>query len=180
MADASLKDAGRLGFPARWIARGARRRLAVLALLACIVTGAFVGWAIGRALVFGVAQSEIDSLVDLFADRTFDHFHDIRTVLVEANDDRLGRCSDDELLALRRTVFETPAIAVSTVESGANVTATLSWVSDFSTRYAIQRSIDLVTWTDVAEIYAGIEGSTVTFQDEASSLNTQFYRAIYR
>ena len=111
MADASLKDAGRLGFPARWIARGARRRLAVLALLACIVAGALVGWAIGRALVFGVAQSEIDSLVDLFADRTFDHFHDIRTVLVEANDDRLGRCSDDELLALRRTVFETPAIA---------------------------------------------------------------------
>ncbi|MCA8932661.1 MAG: EAL domain-containing protein, partial [Rhodospirillaceae bacterium] len=69
------------------------------------------GWFVGYELAVDNAEDRIVEYTTAYADRTEEQYAEVRRLLIEANSDSRGRCSDDDLLALRRYVFESPVVA---------------------------------------------------------------------
>ena len=67
--------------------------------------------AAGTWLVLDGAEARIERATTALAERAYTHYETVLAVLTAANSDRLGRCSDDELSALRRMIFRTPVVA---------------------------------------------------------------------
>ncbi|MCB9959584.1 MAG: EAL domain-containing protein [Rhodospirillaceae bacterium] len=83
----------------------------ILAFVLCTAGGAILGRSIGFALAIENAEDRILGYTIAYASHTEQQYAEVRRLLIEANSDARGRCSDEDLLALRRFVFESPVVA---------------------------------------------------------------------
>ncbi|MCA8909846.1 MAG: EAL domain-containing protein [Rhodospirillaceae bacterium] len=96
-----------------------------LALLACVATGGLAGRSLGDWLVLDSAQDRVNAVATALMERTDEYYEMVVSLLIEANGDRLGPCSDDELFSLRRMAFATPVVAdIGRLRGGRMICAT--------------------------------------------------------
>lgn len=106
MSSAAIHDVA-----VRWIRRLGREAAMGLTLLACVAAGGLGGRVLGDGLVLDSAQQRVSAVAASLAERANEQYEMVFSLLIEANGERQGRCSDDELFNLRRMAFATPVVA---------------------------------------------------------------------
>ena len=91
-----------------WLGRHGR---SILVVSACIVIGLVLARSLGVRLALDDAHRRLDQLTMSLADRVYAQYDAARTVLRAVNRNELPFCSDQQLIELRRLVFETPVVS---------------------------------------------------------------------